>query len=224
MAFTSKFFSISGQKERLSNVGKYAQLAVSKITGGVIPAPKNTDANYKSNSTIGKIADSIVNNPKTAALVVTGAAYATKAVTKAVQNNAGTVSASGLKAKAAKLLRKENKPGLITPVSTSPPGLIKPAAASSTPMAPSGGVITPSSPSMRSSSTPRKVRKTRKASKKRKTKRVKRSTKRKSKKRRIGTAKQYARKGGKSVKYTKNGQPYIILSDGRARFVKGKRK
>jgi len=37
---------------------------------------------------------------------------------------------------------------------------------------------------------------------------------------RIGTAKQYRRKGGKAVKYTAKGQPYIILANGKARFVK----
>lgn len=31
-----------------------------------------------------------------------------------------------------------------------------------------------------------------------------------------------SRRGG--VKYTKNGQPYIILSNGKARFIKGKRR
>lgn len=37
---------------------------------------------------------------------------------------------------------------------------------------------------------------------------------------RFGTAKQFKRKGGKTVKYTKNGQPYITLANGKARFVK----
>lgn len=31
-------------------------------------------------------------------------------------------------------------------------------------------------------------------------------------------------KSRKGVKYTKNGQPYIILANGRARFIKGKRR
>lgn len=30
--------------------------------------------------------------------------------------------------------------------------------------------------------------------------------------------------GRKGVKYTKNGQPYIIMANGRARFIKGKRR
>ncbi len=46
------------------------------------------------------------------------------------------------------------------------------------------------------------------------------SKKRRSKKKGYGTSKQYARKGGKTVHRTKNGQPYIILNDGRARFIK----
>ena len=74
-----------------------------------------------------------------------------------------------------------------------------------------------STPTRRTSTTRRKKRRTSKKSKRRK--HYKRS-----RKKRYGTAKQYARKGGKSVKYTKNGQPYIILSNGRARFVKGRRR
>lgn len=42
----------------------------------------------------------------------------------------------------------------------------------------------------------------------------------KRRKHKVGTAKQYRRKGGKAVKYTKKGQPYIILNNGKARFVK----
>jgi len=40
---------------------------------------------------------------------------------------------------------------------------------------------------------------------------------RKSKKRKSSTR-------SKGVKYTKNGQPYIILASGKARFIKGKRR
>lgn len=36
----------------------------------------------------------------------------------------------------------------------------------------------------------------------------------------FGTEAQYRKKGGKAVKYTKNGQPYIILESGKARFLK----
>jgi len=46
------------------------------------------------------------------------------------------------------------------------------------------------------------------------------STKRRKKKSSFGTAKQYKRKGGKAVHYTKTGQPYIILKSGKARFIK----
>jgi len=73
--------------------------------------------------------------------------------------------------------------------------------------------------SRKSYSRKRKSKKSPRRSKKRASK-----SKRKGKKKRYGTAKQYKRKGGRSVKYTKNGQPYIILANGRARFVKGKRK
>lgn len=77
------------------------------------------------------------------------------------------------------------------------------------------------------SSTPKRATSTRKHAKKKATKRrkkAKKSSKRRSRKKRYGSAKQYARKGGKSVKYTKNGQPYIILRSGKARFIKGRRR
>lgn len=37
---------------------------------------------------------------------------------------------------------------------------------------------------------------------------------------RVGTQAQYKKSGGKEVKYTKKGQPYIILESGRARFIR----
>ena len=37
---------------------------------------------------------------------------------------------------------------------------------------------------------------------------------------RYGSGKQYSRKGGKTVHYTKNGQPYIIMASGKAKFIK----
>lgn len=75
----------------------------------------------------------------------------------------------------------------------------------------------------------RKKKKKKKSSGKKKKKKSKspkrstrRSTRRKTARRRkgYGSEASYKRKGGKSVKYTKTGQPYIILSNGRARFVK----
>lgn len=39
-----------------------------------------------------------------------------------------------------------------------------------------------------------------------------------------GTARQYRRPGGGRVHYTKNGQPYILLRSGKARFVRGRRR
>jgi antitoxin (DNA-binding transcriptional repressor) of toxin-antitoxin stability system len=47
--------------------------------------------------------------------------------------------------------------------------------------------------------------------------------KRKTKGRRYKTKKS-KRTGRRGVKYTKNGQPYIILASGKARFIKGKRR
>ena len=60
-----------------------------------------------------------------------------------------------------------------------------------------------------------------KGSKKKAKKRAKKGSRKRSRgKKHYGTSKQYARKGGKVVHRTKNGQPYIILANGRARFIK----
>ena len=42
----------------------------------------------------------------------------------------------------------------------------------------------------------------------------------KSKKRHYGSNRQYSKRGGKTVRYTKTGQPFIILKSGKARFIK----
>jgi len=65
-------------------------------------------------------------------------------------------------------------------------------------------------------------RKVRKSNNRRKKRKVKYEYHRKGSK--YGSSKQYRRKGGKSVRYTKNGQPYIILNSGKARFIKGRRR
>ena len=70
------------------------------------------------------------------------------------------------------------------------------------------------------STTRRKSRKTRRSSR-RSTRRTSRS---RTRRRRYGSESQYKRKGGLDVKYTKNGQPYVIQANGRARFVKRSRR
>lgn len=225
MGFTSKFFSRSGQKERLGNVAKYLQLGASKITAGIIPAPANTDANFRSSSKLGRIADLIVNNPKTAALVATGATYAGKAAVNYVQQAAPAVAGKTKSVRKSvsqyvTSMRAQQKPGLIQSQQQQKTGLIQPTSSSSEPVSPNAGTITPSTPSRAASNGTNRRRKTRKASKKR----TKKRTLKRSRKKRYGTAKQYARKGGKKVYYAKNGTPYIKLANGKARFVKGKRK
>lgn len=63
-------------------------------------------------------------------------------------------------------------------------------------------------------------KKKRKSTKRRSRSRRTRRTTRRTRKRHYGTERQYKRKGGLDVKYTKNGQPYVIQSNGRARFIK----
>lgn len=71
--------------------------------------------------------------------------------------------------------------------------------------------------STKKKSTRKKSRKSRSTSRRRK------SAPRRARRRGYGTEAQYKRKGGKDVKYTKNGQPYVIQSNGRARFIKRSR-
>lgn len=51
-----------------------------------------------------------------------------------------------------------------------------------------------------------------------------RNRKRKTPGKRYKTKRSKRSKSRKGVKYTKNGQPYIILASGKARFIKGKRR
>ena len=64
-------------------------------------------------------------------------------------------------------------------------------------------------------------RKSKRKTKKRRAKSIRIRRKRRHSKRRVH--KRSKRSSG-GVKYTKNGQPYKILANGRARFIKGKRR
>lgn len=77
---------------------------------------------------------------------------------------------------------------------------------------------------VRALSKPKKKRKSR--SSKRTSPRRRRSTRRVTRRRTrrsYGSEAQYKRRGGLDVKYTKNGQPYVIQRNGRARFIKRSR-
>lgn len=56
----------------------------------------------------------------------------------------------------------------------------------------------------------------------RKSKKSRSRVKKSRRSRRTGTRTVHRKRGG--VKYTKNGQPYVILKSGKARFIKGRRK
>lgn len=69
-----------------------------------------------------------------------------------------------------------------------------------------------------------KRKSTRKKTKRKSKKRTRRRTRRRTTrtKRRV-KKKWYGKTRGKKIKYTKNGQPYVILKSGKARFIKKKR-
>lgn len=183
------------------------------FTGGRVIA--NTPS-----KTVNKALELVSNNPFATAAVATGVIGGTKAAIGAIPK--------------AKALISGGSPGMIkTPsagmISSSPVQ----AAVGGSPQSPAGGIITASAKSSPSSSSPRKSSKRKRAAKDRRTPRKRKSSKRtkgrrrsrtSSRKKRYGSAKQYARPGGKNVKYTKNGQPYIILASGKARFIKGRRR
>lgn len=225
MGFKSKFFSVKGQVERLKNV---AGVLKAPFTGGKVYG--NTP-----NGTLDKVVEVVSNNPFKTAFVAGTVAN----IPKAVKVGKTFLSSRLPKGKIPKPGKKGyTEPGTIspqdaprstsTPSAAESPGLIEPSVTA-------GGTTTPSTPIRTPrTSKPRRATKRRAAPKRKTTRkrgrasrarRVRRSPRsRRTRKPRYGTAKQYARKGGKSVKYTKKGQPYIILADGRARFVKGKRR
>ncbi len=224
---------VSGQKKRLSNVGATFG-AIGRNVASVFSKkvePVRIVANTPS-KTVNRALEMVANNPFKTAAVAGTAAVAVRVATGNAPGivKAATSAGTRVKATASKLsakVRNPNTPGLATGQSADVAKAESPT--SNTPVSTAGGLLTPST-SMRSTASraPRK----RKAAK-RSTRRVtRRSTRRSTKKRTgrrtkrrtgFGTERAYKRKGGKSVKYTKNGQPYIITSSGKARFIKKSR-
>jgi len=213
----SKIAKPNGPNSGFSNVVATVKAAVSG---------KGVVANTKS-ATVNKVLGTVASHP-----------FATAAVAGTIANIPKAVSVvKGLKAsKAAKAAKSVvskpiSEPGLIKPAAG---GLISPSAAQNKVQPSSPGLITSDTVAGgaytgTTSSAPRKASsKRRKSSSTRRRKSPRRShassRSRRRSKRHYGTAKQYARKGGKSVHYAKNGTPYIILANGRARFIKGKHR
>ena len=211
MGLLSKVKSfVKSQPSRIKNVGA-TFAAIGKNVASVVGLAKPTKitANVK-NPIVKRGLEIVANNPFKSALVAGTVANIPKAVAlvkKKTSKSMGT-QVTGTTAAPGMLdinsLGKQ-KTGLLTKAKE----MVTGSTTTTTTATGSTSTGVSSSPRKRARRT-----KSRKASKKRS----------KSRKKRYGTARQYARKGGKSVKYTKNGQPYIILSDGRARFVKGRRK
>jgi len=214
MAGLASFFSAAGQKQRLSNVvstfSAIGKNVASVFTDKVQPVKINATTGSK---TVNKALEVVANNPfKTAAV----------AGTVAVAARVATGNAPGITSAAKKVVTKAknvvskntSKPGITTAPAQATAKATAPTAM--TPVAPTGGVITPAGNAGISTS-PRKTTSVRRRSSK-----PKRSTRRTSKRRRTGygTEKAYKRKGGKKVYYTKNKQPYVLLSSGKARFIK----
>lgn len=207
---------VKSQPARLANV---KNVLAAPFTGGKVTA--NTG-----NKLVNSVLSAAANNPLKTAFVGGTVANIPKAVklVKTVSKAKKAVSASKVATKTGLLdLNELGRPA----ASTAP---VQPGGGLLTKTASTGGLLTSpvSKSSGSSTSSPKKRKKTstRKRSTRKSTRKGSRkpSKRRSSRKRSYGTAKQYARKGGKSVRYTKNGQPYIILADGRARFVKGSRR
>ena len=282
--FNNKFFSLKGEKERVSNAGKYLQLATSKMSFGIIKGPEENKS-YVPTSTVSRAAQMLANNPGKVAFVGGTAVNAVKfapQLNTLAKSGASRAASGARKVKGLVVGNASKATGIVKTAndlrssrtavgptgSTAMPGIIQQPRSSmvrarepspgllSSPQGTAGildtassltgvtsrtgggsvrrrtsarshtrktrsstsGAPTPRRRGARRTSRPRRSgRKTRRASRRK-------TTRRKSSKRRYGTAKQYARPGGKNVKYTKNGQPYIILASGKARFIKGRRK
>lgn len=220
----------------LSKVASSASSAAARVDG-FIPHPKNgglqnvvdvlaapflggrVTANVK-NPTLKKGLELVSNNPFKTAAVGASVVTAGRAIAPSV---AKTISPA---------IKKTGTLASSPPAQAARGGMISSAPAAPTmngsPQSANGGIIKASSStySPRRSSGKRRTRTRRASGRSRRQSRSRtsrRTSKRRSKKR-YGTAKQYARPGGRSVKYTKNGQPYIILASGKARFIKGRRR
>lgn len=214
LKFQNKFFSLAGQKERIKNV---VGVLKAPFTGGKVQSHTGIKAIDKVLSTAAThpiataaVTGTVANIPKAVKVVQT--ARAAKAATSAAGNKAGILQKNEQK-------KSSKGAGGLIDLNELPSAK---AATAVFPNAITGGMIKENTTAAMTSQ-PRATR-TRKRSKAAPRRARKRKSSRKSSRRGYGTARQYARPGGRSVKYTKNGQPYIILSDGRARFVKGRRK
>lgn len=202
---------VKSQPARLQNV---VATLKSAVTGGGVVA--NTG-----NKTVDKILGGAASHPFATASVAGTVAN----IPKAVKLVSASKAASGVKATNGLVKSKADTSGLIDLSK-----LGGKQTATTLPQAPTGGVLSATqaatnakpSTSFGTKSASPSSRKRRRSSSRSTHKKSHR--RRSSKKKRYGTAKQYKRKGGKSVKYTKNGQPYIILASGKARFVKGRRR
>lgn len=204
----SKIAKPNGPNSGISNVLPTLKAAV---TGKV---QSNTG-----NSTIDKVLSTAASHPFVVSAVAGTVANAVKfapAVTRAVKSKV-----KGSKSKNVTATQSSDRPGMLDVDSlgkssvTSAPGMVTPSGSSGGILAKPTTTTSSSGATSRTSTTKRRAK-----SKKRTASKARRKSRSKSKKKHYGSAKQYARPGGKSVKYTKNRQPYIILSDGRARFIK----
>lgn len=240
--FQKPFFSIAGQKERLANV---VGVLKAPFTGGSVKANTSSKAVNAVLATVANhplatatVVGTVANIPKAVALYknsqvvkanpaaakTAGVIQKTVSASKSSSTRPGLIQAAKDRAKKAIAFGSQTAPGVIKTVSqrsvsegTPNAGLILPP--QSSPVKASSGVITKQS----STTSPKRRRKARKPRSARKSSR-RRSKSPRRRKKHYGTAKQYARKGGKKVHYAKNGTPYIILANGRARFVKGKKR
>jgi len=207
---------VKSQPSRIKNVGS-TFAAIGKNVASVVGLSKPTKitANVK-NPIVKKGLEIVANNPFKTALVGGTIANIPKVVS-AVKNSRKVKP----KGNDVQITGTNQAPGMLDVNSLGTPkgGLLTKAKETVT----GSTTTTTTGSSSVGTSSPRRRRSKKSRSKRSKSRRSRTSRKKRSG-RSYGTAKQYARKGGKSVKYTKNGQPYIILSDGRARFVKGRRK
>ena len=166
-----------------------------------------------SNPTLKKALELVSNNPLKTALVGAGAVSAARVAIPAAGKAVSKFKSVPTPPKPSGIIKPSGGGGILQPSTTPPSALTTP-----------GGMITPTTAGVSSRATG--TRKKRTASRKKKTSRRKSRTRktRRTSKRRYGTQAQYNRPGGKKVYKTKNGQPYILLNNGKALFIKRSRR
>jgi len=225
MGLLSKVKNVTGslKARATSAIGALRATKVGSVGGKILSSPAGR-VTTKLGTTAFKLASPIAKISTVlgvGSLAVKGVKAASRKVKEAAASRAGRTTAGAIAGGAALGAALKNNPQQKTSlvnraISYAKANPVKTGLAVAGAAAVGYGIYKAVTRKKRKKSTKRKTK--RKSSRRRSTRRTTRSRTRR--KRGYGTERQYKRRGGLDVKYTKNGQPYVIQSNGRARFVK----